>query len=63
MPKWPDSTNWLSEKPGGIHTGNAEVFLHHLDGSPETQVTDDPGWDVSPAWSPDGRQLIFSSSR
>jgi len=43
--------------------GNAEVFLHPLDGSPETRVTDDPGWDVCPDWSPDGRHLIFSSDR
>jgi TolB protein len=44
-------------------TGNAEIFLHHLDGSPETQVTDEPSTDVSPDWSPDGRQLIFASNR
>jgi Tol biopolymer transport system component len=44
-------------------TGNLEVFLHHLDERPETQVTDDPGWDAFQDWSPDGRQLIFSSNR
>ncbi len=44
-------------------TGNPEIFLHHLDGSPETRVTDDPNWDASPDWSPDGRQLIFASNR
>jgi len=43
--------------------GNVEVFLHHLDGSPETQLTDDPSWDFYPDWSPDGRQLIFNSNR
>jgi Tol biopolymer transport system component/tRNA A-37 threonylcarbamoyl transferase component Bud32 len=44
-------------------SGNSEIFLHHLDGSPETQITDDPGWDMYPDWSPDGRQLIFNSNR
>jgi Tol biopolymer transport system component len=44
-------------------TGNAEVFLHHLDGSPETQVTNDPGFDTFQDWSPDGRQLLFMSNR
>jgi Tol biopolymer transport system component len=44
-------------------TGNAEVFLHHLDGSPETRITDNPGWDVCPDWSPDGRRLVFASNR
>ena len=43
--------------------GNCEIFLHHLDGSPETRITDDPGWDLYPDWSPDGRQLIFNSNR
>ena len=44
-------------------TGNFEIFLHHLDGRPETQVTDDPSQDELPDWSPDGRQVIFTSSR
>jgi Tol biopolymer transport system component len=44
-------------------TGNYEVFLHHLDGRPETQVTDYKGEDFLQDWSPDGRQLIFLSSR
>lgn len=43
--------------------GNSEIFLHHLDGSPETRITDDPGPDMYPEWSPDGRQLIFASER
>jgi Tol biopolymer transport system component len=44
-------------------TGNSEIFLHHLDGSPETKVTDDPSWDLYADWSPDGRQLVFNSDR
>ncbi len=44
-------------------TGNDAVFLHHLDERPETQVTDDPGLDAFQDWSPDGRQLVFSSNR
>jgi Tol biopolymer transport system component len=43
--------------------GNSEIFLYYLDGSPETQITDDSGWDLYPDWSPDGRKLIFNSNR
>jgi serine/threonine protein kinase/Tol biopolymer transport system component len=44
-------------------TGNAEIWLHYLDGRPETQVTDDSGWDLYPDWSPDGDRMIFVSDR
>ncbi len=44
-------------------TGDSEIWLHHLDVRPETQVTDDPGWDLYPEWSPDGQRLIFVSNR
>jgi Tol biopolymer transport system component len=44
-------------------TGNSEIWLHHLDGRPETRVTEDRNWDLYPDWSPDGDQLIFVSDR
>jgi serine/threonine protein kinase len=56
--------------PGGgtvayhsTRTGNSEIWLHHLDGRPETRVTDHPNWDLYPEWSPDGRRLLFASNR
>ena len=44
-------------------TGDSEIWLHHLDGTPETRVTDDQSWDLYPEWSPDGRRLVFVSDR
>jgi serine/threonine protein kinase len=44
-------------------TGNSEIWLHYLDGRPETQLTDAPGWDLYADWSPDGSKLIFVSDR
>jgi serine/threonine protein kinase/WD40 repeat protein len=44
-------------------TGNSEIWLCHLNGRPETQVTDHPAWDLYPEWSPDGRRMLFVSDR
>ena len=43
--------------------GDIEVFLHPTDGTPETRLTDTPGNNLYPDWSPDGRQLVFCSTR
>ena len=44
-------------------TGNSEIWLRHLDGRPETQITDNDSWDLYPDWSPDGERMIFVSDR
>ncbi len=44
-------------------TGNSEIWLHHLDGRPETRMTDNGDWDLYPDWSPDGQRLSFVSDR
>ncbi|MEN8162516.1 MAG: protein kinase [Acidobacteriota bacterium] len=44
-------------------TGNSEIWLHHLDGRSETQITDNGSWDLYPDWSPDGERMIFASDR
>jgi TolB protein len=40
-----------------------DIFLINLDGTDLRNLTDDPGYDVLPSWSPDGRQLAFMSTR
>lgn len=38
-----------------------EVYFSHLDGSEKSQVTNNRSINLSPAWSPDGRMLLYTS--
>jgi hypothetical protein len=44
-------------------TFNTDVFLRNADGTGEVQLTFDDHIDDDPAWSPDGTQITFSSTR
>ncbi len=43
--------------------GNADVYVMAVDGSGLMRLTDNPGWDGAPSWSPDGSQIVFASDR
>src|SRR5918912_3951957 len=45
--------------PGDL-TYEPNIFVMNPDGSGQTAVTIDPGWEHGPAWSPDGRKIAFS---
>src|SRR5215204_2760000 len=43
--------------------GNFEIYSMNPDGSGVGRLTNSPGHDVAPAWSPDGKRIAFVSLR
>lgn len=44
-------------------SGNGEIYLMDPDGKRVRRLTEHPQYDAVPAWSPDGRKIIFMSFR
>ena len=42
---------------------NVDIYVMHADGLGVTRLTDHPGEDWAPDWSPGGRQIAFTSNR
>ena len=42
---------------------NADIYVVGADGKNERRLTTDPGNDTAPAWSPDGRHIVFQRDR
>ena len=42
---------------------NFEIYVMDADGENQQRLTNNPGRDISPSWSPDGKRIVFSSTR
>ena len=43
--------------------GNTDIYIWTSDGSHKTRLTEHPGRDENPVWSPDGKYILFLSDR
>jgi TolB protein len=66
-PAWsPDGTKIAFESLEAGASGNDpdyNIYVMNADGSGVTRLTDYDGQDVAPDWSPNGQQIIFTSTR
>ena len=53
----------LPSRRGGTSAATYEVYVVNLDGSGLQRLTNSPGEDGWPAWSPDGSRILFASQR
>jgi eukaryotic-like serine/threonine-protein kinase len=44
-------------------SGNSDIWVQNVDGSGLRQLTDDAAADAWPVWSPEGRRIVFASTR
>ena len=42
---------------------NWEIYTMNADGTGQTRITNNPAEDQTPAWSPDGAEIVFTSDR
>src|SRR6185369_5267221 len=59
----PSSVAWSPDGTELIYSMQGSLWRQRLGTTVATQLTDGPGYDYQPDWSPDGRSIIYTSYR
>ena len=57
----PSSVAWAPDSKGVVYSMAGSLWRQELDSKEAVQLTDGPGYDYQPDWSPDGRSIIYVS--
>jgi hypothetical protein len=57
----PSSASWSPDGSELVYAMQGTLWRQRVDGSEAVQLTDGPGYDHQPDWSPDGRRVAYAS--
>jgi Tol biopolymer transport system component len=59
----PSSLAWAPDSRALVYSMAGSLWRQRIDSASAEQLTDGPGYDYQPDWSPDGRYIVYASSR
>ncbi len=59
----PSSLSWSPDSKELVYSAGGSLWRQALDSTVAVQLTDGPGYDYQPDWSPDGRSVVYASNQ